>query len=210
VPLIRYVHPRVLSTTVETMAEAYGLRLTVRDWETSFTDIKIVGRDVEIVTAGPYREKRLFRANAVEFDWSLVRALSGAYTRLTTCWTAVIGRECTLPEEVFHRVSIDGATLHLERSLAGAWNTGMRSDRIARHLVARGGAGAHPATTARGRSVVVNMPGELAAGSSSSASSMDFTKVTLSLAQLQVPVDERENGTRFTSTVNGPAVSVAG
>ncbi|MBL8136454.1 MAG: hypothetical protein JNL48_07520 [Acidobacteria bacterium] len=216
-PLIRYEYiPRVLSTTVETMAEAYGVRLTVRDWETSFTDIKIVGRDVEIVTAGPYREKRLFRANAVEFDWSLMRALSGAYTRLTTCWTAVIGRACTLPEEVFHRVTIDGATLHLERSLAGAWNTEDAFRVESLDTLSRAMARVRiPSIEGEDVSVswVEHLPGESGGGLVEQRfSSMDFTKVSLSLAQLQVPVDERENGTRFTfdgQTADG-TVSVAG
>lgn len=216
-PLIRYEYvPRVLSNTVETLAEAYGLRLTVRDWETSFTDIKIVGRDVEIVTAGPYREKRLFRANAVEFDWSLVRALSGAYARLTTCWTAVIGRECTLPEEVFHRVSIDGATLHLERSLAGVWNTEAAFRVESLEALSRAVARVRiPSIDGEDVSVswVEHLPGDSGGGLVEQRfSSMDFTKVTLSLAQLQVPVDERENGTRFTfdgQTADG-TVSVAG
>jgi hypothetical protein len=216
-PLIRYEYiPRVLSATVETMAEAYGLRLTVRDWETSFTDIKIVGRDVEITTSGPYREKRLFRANAVEFDWSLARAIGGAYERVTTCWTAIIGRECSLPEEIFHRVTIDGATLHLERSLAGAWNTEDAFRVESLDALSRAVARVRiPSIEGEDVSVswVEHLPGESGGGLVEQRfSSMDFTKVTLSLAQLQVPIDDRDNGTRFTfdgQTADG-TVSVAG
>ena len=216
-PLIRYEYiPRVLSNAVETIAEGYGLRLTVRDWETSLTDIKVIGRDVEIVTAGPYREKRLFRANAVEFDWSLARALSGAYARITTCWTAVFGQTCALPEELFHRVSIDGASLHFERSLAGAWNTedAFRVDSL--DALSRAVARVRiPSIDGEDVSVswVEHLPGASGGGVvEQRLSSMDFTRVTIGLADLQMPVDDRDNGTRITfdgQTADG-TVSIAG
>ena len=120
-PLLRYEYvPWAMSSAVETIAEGYGLELTVREWETSLTDIKVIGRDVEIVTNGPYREKRLFRADAVEFDWSLSRALASGARRVTGCWTAIFLQPCAIPEEIFHRIGITGAALHIERSLSGA------------------------------------------------------------------------------------------
>ncbi len=216
-PLIRYEYlPHVLTTSVEALAEGYGLQLSVGEWEGSLSDIKVVGKDVVVTTSGPYREKRLFRARSIEFDWSLVRALAGAYDRVTTCWTAVFGRPCELPEELFHRVTIEGASLHVERLLAGAWNTEdafrvESLDRLSR-AVARVRI---PAIEGEDISIswVEHLPGDSGGGLVEQRfSSMDFTKVTLSLAELQVPVDDRDNGTRFTfdgQTADG-IVSVAG
>lgn len=216
-PLIRYEYvPHVLSTAVETMAEGYGLHLTVAEWETAFSDIKIVGRDVEITTGGPYREKRLFRANRVEFDWSLTRAISNGFARVTGCWTAVFGRPCAIPDEIFHKITIDGATLHFERSLAGAWNTedafhveslDHLADVVERWRI--------PAISGEDVSIswVEHLPGDSGGGLvEQRTSSMDFTKVVIGLSNLQVPVDERTNPTRFTfdgQTADGQ-VSVAG
>jgi hypothetical protein len=216
-PLIRYEYiPHVLSTAVETMAEGYGLHLTVGEWETAFSDIKIVGRDVEITTGGPYREKRMFRARRVEFDWSLTRAISNGLARVTGCWTAVFGRPCAIPDEVFHRITIDGASLHFERSLAGAWNTedafhveslDHLADVVERWRI--------PAIEGEDISIswVEHLPGDSGGGLvEQRTSSMDFTKVVVGLANLQVPVDDRANPTRFTfdgQTADGQ-VSVAG
>lgn len=216
-PLIRYEYiPHALSTAVETLAEGYGLQLKVGDWETSFSDIKVVAKDVEITTAGPYREKRLFRAHSVEFDWSLVRGLSNGVARLSGCWTSIVGRECMLPEEVFHRIVIDGATLHMERSMAGAWNTEeafrVRSLDELRRTVRR-----WQIPTVEGNDLNVSwveqLPGDSGGGLvEQRTSAMDFTKVTITVADLQVPDDDRENPTRFTfdgQTADGQ-VSVAG
>lgn len=216
-PLIRYEYiPHVLSTAVETMAEGYGLRLTVGEWETAFSDIKVVGRDVAITTGGPYREKRLFRANRVEFDWSLMRAVSNGFARVTGCWTAVFGRPCAIPDEIFHKITVDGASLHFERSLAGAWNTedafhveslDHLSDVVERWRI--------PAIEGEDVSIswVEHLPGDSGGGLvEQRTSSMDFTKVVIGLSNLQVPVDDRTNPARFTfdgQTADGQ-VSVAG
>lgn len=216
-PLIRYEYiPHALSTAVETLAEGYGLHLTVGEWETEFSDIKVVGRDVEITTGGPYREKRLFRANRVEFDWSLTRAISNGFSRVTGCWTAVFGRPCALPDEIFHKITVDGASLHFERSLAGAWNTedafhveslDHLADVVERWRI--------PAIEGEDVSIswVEHLPGDSDGGLvEQRTSSMDFTKVTVGLSNLQVPVDDRANPTRFTfdgQTADGQ-VSVAG
>lgn len=216
-PLVRYEYiPRVLSNTVETLAEGYGLRLTVREWETSFTDIKVTGRDVQVTTGGPYRERRLFRANAVEFDWSLTRALANGARRVRGCWTAIFLRPCAIPDEVFHRVAIDGATLHVERSLAGAWNTEYAFQVDALDDLVRDVARWRiPAVEGEDVSVtwVEHLPGESGGGLVEQRfSSMDFTKVAIGVSNLQVPVDERENPTRVTfdgQTADG-VVSIKG
>lgn len=216
-PLVRYEYvPYVLSTSVETLAEGYGLHLTVGEWETSFTDIKLVGRDVEITTGGPYREKRLFRAHRVEFDWSLTRAIVNAFARVTGCWTSIFGRPCGVPEEVFHRIVVDGATLHLERTLAGAWNAeeavhveslAALSTMLARWRI--------PSIDGQDLSLswVEHLPGDSGGGLvEQRTSSMDFTKVTVSVSNLQLPVDDRPNAARFTfdgQTADGQ-VSIAG
>lgn len=216
-PLIRYEYlPHVLSTAVETLAEGYGLHLTVGEWETSFADIRLVGRDVAITTGGPYREKRLFRANRVEFDWSLTRAIANGAARVAGCWTAVFGRPCTMPEEVFHRVVVDGATLHLERTLAGAWNAEdavqvesleALSKALARWRI--------PSIEGEDLSLswVEHLPGDSGGGLvEQRTSSMDFTKVSLSVSNLQLPVDERPNAAtfRFEGQTADGQVSIAG
>jgi hypothetical protein len=216
-PLVRYEYlPYVLSTTVETLAEGYGLDLHVGEWDTSFADIKLVARDVTISARGPYREARLFRAHAVEFDWSLWRAIAGGGARIRDCWTSVVGRPCAVPEDVFHRITIDGATLHLERSLAGAWNAEdavhvesleRLTDRVARWRI--------PVIEGRDVSVswVEHLPGDSGGGLvEERTSSMDFTKVIIGVSNLQVPIDDRANGTRVTfdgQTADGQ-VSIAG
>ncbi|MEZ5420250.1 MAG: hypothetical protein R2708_23320 [Vicinamibacterales bacterium] len=216
-PLIRYEYiPHVLSTSIETLAEGYGMHLTVGEWETSLSDIKIVGRDVEITTGGPYREKRLFRANRVEFDWSLARALSNGLARVAGCWTVVVGRPCTLPEEVFHRITVDGATLHLERTLAGAWNAEdavhVESLEALSRALARW---RFPTIDGEDLSIswVEHLPGDSDGGLvEQRTSSLDFTKVTLAVSNLQLPVDERANGARVTfdgQTADGQ-VSIVG
>ncbi|MEP7117813.1 MAG: hypothetical protein ABI880_09535 [Acidobacteriota bacterium] len=216
-PLLRYEYiPHVLSTTVETLAEGYGLHLTVREWETSLSDIKITGRDVVITTGGPFREKRLFTANAVEFDWSLMRAVANGARRVSGCWTAVFGRPCTVPDEIFHRVSIDGAALHLERSLSGAWNT-EDAFRVSSLEGLSEAVGRWRIPTIEGEDISVSwvehLPGASGGGLVEQRfSSLDFTKVSVSVADLQVPVDDRENPTRFTfegQTADG-VVSVTG
>ena len=188
----------------------------MRDWETSLTDIKIIGRDVEITTGGPYREKRLFRAHAVEFDWSLMRAVSNGLARVQGCWTAIIGRPCLVPDEVFHRITIDGATLHMERALSGAWNTedAFRVETLDALLTA---VGRWRIPTLEGEDVslswVEHLPGESGGGLVEQRySSLDFSKVTIGVANLQLPIDDRPNPTRVTfdgQTADG-TVSVAG
>lgn len=216
-PLVRYEYlPYVLSTTVETLAEGYGLDLAVGEWDTSLSDIKIVGKDVTITTRGPYREQRLFRAHRVEFDWSLWRAATGGLARLRGCWTSAFGRPCPLPEDVFHRITVDGASLHFERSLAGAWNAedavhveslDRLTDRVARWRI--------PVIEGRDVSVswVEHLPGDSGGGLvEERTSSLDFTKVTIGVTDLQVPVDDRSNGSRVTfdgQTADGQ-VSIAG
>lgn len=216
-PLIRYEYiPHVLSTAVETLAEGYGMHLTVGEWETSLSDIRLVGRDVEITTSGPYREKRLFRANRVEFDWSLSRAITNGAARVAGCWTAVFGRPCRMPEEVFHRIVVDGATLHLERTLAGAWNAEdavqvdsleALSKALARWRI--------PSIEGQDLSLswVEHLPGDSGGGLvEQRTSSMDFTKVSLSVSNLQLPVDERPNAAafRFEGQTADGQVSIAG
>ncbi|MBP7778810.1 MAG: hypothetical protein KA371_16970 [Acidobacteria bacterium] len=217
-PLIRYEYvPHALSSAVETLAEAYGMHLTVGEWDTSFSDIKITGKDVEITTGGPYRDKRVFRAHSVEFDWSLLRAFSNGATRVSQCWTeALLRRECPVPEEVFHHVTIDGATFHMERSLAGAWNTEEAVQVESLEKLTRDVRRWRiPAIEGNDVSVswVEHIPGESGGGLvEHRTSSLDFSKVTITLANLQVPVDERENPMRFTfdgQTADGQ-VSVAG
>lgn len=202
-PLIRFEYlPHMLSTTVETLAEGYGMDLKVGEWDGSLTDIKVIAKDVEITTGGPYSEKRLFRAHSVEFDWSLVRAISGGLSRVGSCWTAIFGRECTVPEEIFHKVVIDGATLHIERSLAGAWNTEdafrVKSLDELRRVVRR-----WQIPSIEGHDLSVSWVEQLAGDSGGGlvenrTSSLDFTKVVITVADLQVPVDSRENPTHFT------------
>ena len=216
-PLVRYEYvPWALSSAVETMAEGYGLKLTVREWETSLTGIKVIGRDVQIVTGGPYREKRLFRANAVEFDWSLMRALASGARRVRGCWTAIFFQPCTVPDELFHRIAIDGATLHLERTLSGAWNTHDAFQVSALEDLVRSVA-RYRIPSIEGEDVsmtwVEHLPGASGGGLLEQRfSSMDFSKVTLTIADLQVPVDDRRNPTRVTfdgQTADG-AVSMTG
>ncbi len=217
-PLIRYEYvPHALSSAVEALAEAYGMHLTVGEWDTSFSDIKITGKDVEVTTSGPYREKRVFRARSVEFDWSLVRAISNGAARVSQCWTrALLRRECPVPEEVFHHITIDGATFHMERSLAGAWNT-EEAVRIESLEQLKRDVRRWRIPTITGDDVslswVEHVPGESGGGLvEHRTSSMDFSKVTITVANLQVPVDERNNAMRFTfdgQTADGQ-LSVAG
>ncbi len=202
-PLLRYEYlPWAMSSAVETLAEGYGIELTVREWDTTFTDIKVIGRDVDIVTGGPYRDKRLFHANAIEFDWSLGRALASGVRRASGCWTVIFLQPCTIPEEVFHRIAITGATLHVERTLSGAWNTGdafqaATSDelleRVERYRI--------PTIEGEDLSLtwVEHLPGDSGGGVVEQRfSSLDFSKVIISVADLQLPVDDRRNATRVT------------
>jgi hypothetical protein len=216
-PLLRYEYvPYALSSAVETVAEHYGLELTVGEWEGSLTDIKVVGKDVVIAAPGPFRESRLFRAQRVEFDWSLTRAAANGWGRLKGCWTAIFLQECTLPEEVFHRVTIDGAALHLERTMAGAWN--------AEAAFRPGGLGDLVSAMSRwrfpiieGRDLSVSWVEQLRGDSGGGLleqrfSTLDFSRVTLGVANLQLPIDDRENPTRLTfdgQTADGQ-ISVAG
>lgn len=201
-PLIRFEYlPHTLSSAAETLAEGYGVDLKVGDWETSLTDIKVTAKDVEITANGPYRDKRLFRAHAVEFDWSLMRGLSGGLARLRGCWTAVFGSECRMPEEVFHKITVDGATIYMERTLAGAWNTEdafkVKSLEALQKAVQRWQI---PAIEGNDVSVswVEQLPGDSGGGLvEQRTSSMDFTKVNLAIEDLQVPVDDRDNPSHF-------------
>jgi len=216
-PLLRYEYvPWVLSSAVETMAEGYGLELTVAEWEGALTDVKVIGKDVAITTRGPFRDQRLFHADAVEFDWSLARAAANGWARVKGCWTAIFLQPCTLPEEVFHRVSIDGGALHLERTMAGAWNTGAAFDVATVDDLARLVHGMRiPEIDAHDLTVtwVEHLPGDSGGGLiEQRTSKLEFAHVTLGIDDLQLPLDERENPTRFSfdgETADGQ-VSVAG
>lgn len=201
-PLIRFEYlPHTLSSAVETLAESYGVELKVKDWETSLTDIKVTAKDVEIIANGPYREKRLFSAHAVEFDWSLMRGLAGAFARVRGCWTAMFGGECRIPEEVFHKITVDGATIYMERTLAGSWNTEdafkVKSLEALEKAVQR-----WQIPSIEGNDVSVSwveqLPGDSGGGLiEHRTSTMDFTKVSLAIDDLQVPVDDRDNPSHF-------------
>ena len=153
----------------------------------------------------------------MEFDWSLWRALANGLVRVRGCWSsAILFRDCDLPEDVFHRIVIDGATLHFERSLSGVWNVedAFQVDAL-EGLVRTVGRWRIPAIEGNDVSVtwVEQLPGASGGGLVEQRySSMDFTKVSVGLANLQVPVDDRNNPTRFTfdgQTADG-TVSVAG
>lgn len=216
-PVLRYEYmPYVLSSAVETMAAGYGLQLTVGEWDGSLTDIKVIGKDVVVTAGGPFRETRLFQADAIEFDWSLSRAVANGWTRVKGCWTAVFLQPCTLPEEVFHRIIVHDASLHLERSMAGAWNTAAAFDiGSLDDLSSQLQGWRFPAIEGRNVTVswVEQLPGDSGGGLLEQRfSNLDFSKVTVGLANLQLPVDDRENPTRFTfdgQTADGQ-VSVAG
>ncbi|MGD9903381.1 MAG: hypothetical protein AB7U83_07910 [Vicinamibacterales bacterium] len=216
-PLLRYEYvPYVLSRTVETTAEAYGLDLTVGEWSGSLADIKVVGKDVAITTRGPFQERRLFHADAIEFDWSLARAVANGWDRVKGCWTAILLQPCTLPDEAFHRVSIDGATLHLERTLAGAWNTDAAFDVQTVDELARLVHGMRvPEIDAREVTVawVEHLPGDSGGGLlERRTSKLEFAHVVVGIENLQLPIDARDNPTRFSfdgETADGQ-VSVAG
>jgi hypothetical protein len=216
-PVLRYEYvPYVLSSAVETMAAGYGLELTVGEWESSLTDIKVVGKDVVVTSGGPFRETRLFQADAIEFDWSLSRAVANGWTRVKGCWTVVFLQPCTLPEEVFHRIIVHDATLHLERTMAGAWNTAAAFDiGTLDDLSSQVQGWRFPAIEGRNVTVswVEQLPGDSGGGLLERRfSTLDFSKVTVGVANLQVPVDDRDNPTRFTfdgQTADGQ-LSVAG
>lgn len=216
-PVLRYEYvPYVLSSAVETMAEGYGVELTVGEWEGSLTDIKVVGKDVVITSSGPFREARLFQADAIEFDWSLSRAVANGWARVKGCWTAVFFQPCTLPEEVFHRITVQDASLHLERSMAGAWNAAAAFDvGTIDELSGRVQGWRFPVIEGRDVTVswVEQLPGDSGGGLLERRySTLDFSKVTVGLANLQLPVDDRQNPARFTfdgQTADGQ-LSVAG
>jgi hypothetical protein len=217
-PLLRYEYvPWAMSRAVETLAEGYGLDLAVAAWSGSLTDIKLVGHDVTITTRGSFRERRLLHADTVEFDWSLARGLANGWTRVGACWTqAILMRSCPLPEELFHHVAIERATLHLERTMAGAWNTAAAFDVSSVDELARLVQGLRiPTIDARELTVtwVEHLPGDSGGGLvEQRTSKLEFAHVAAGIDNLQLPLDARENPSRFTfdgESADGQ-VSVAG
>lgn len=217
-PLLRYEYvPWAMSHTVETLAEGYGVDLAVAKWSGSLTDIKLIGHDVTIATRGPFRERRLLHADTIEFDWSLARGLANGWTRVSACWArAITLRPCPLPEEVFHHVAIDRATLHLERTMAGAWNAAAAFDVASVDELTRLVQGLRiPAIDARELTVtwVEQLPGDSGGGLlEQRTSKLEFAHVAAGIDNLQLPLDARENPSRFTfdgETADGQ-VSVAG
>jgi hypothetical protein len=73
---------------------------------------------VTIAATGPYTEQQILRAEAIEIDWSLVRALGNVTDRLK----ALVFLRPMPPEEPFHSIRLHRATLHVERFLSGRWN----------------------------------------------------------------------------------------
>ena len=217
-PLLRYEYvPWAMSRTVETLAEGYGVDLAVAEWSGSLTDIKLIGHDVTISARGPFRERRLLHADTVEFDWSLTRGLANGWTRVRACWAqAITLRACPLPEEVFHHVAIDRATLHLERTMAGAWNTAAAFDVSSVDELTRLVEGVRiPSIEARELTVtwLEHLPGDSGGGLlEQRTSKLEFAHVAAGIDNLQLPLDARENPSRFTfdgETADGQ-VSVAG
>ena len=118
-PLWRYVWiPTAVSGGLATFAENYGADLSVDDWSSNWFDIEVTGEKVTLAATGPYTEQQILRAEAIEIDWSLFRALGNVTDRLR----ALVFLRPMPPEEPFHSIRLHRATLHVERLLSGRWN----------------------------------------------------------------------------------------
>ena len=96
------VIPALASGAASTLAEGYGVELTIEDWSADLLDLSATAENVVLETAGPYAQRELLTAEEIEVDLSLWgRIANGRWVR---------------------EIRVIEPEIYVERLLSGRWN----------------------------------------------------------------------------------------
>lgn len=94
--------PAIVSGAATTVAEGYGIELSVEDWSADLLDLNATAHNAVILAPGPYAQKEFIRTEAIEVDLSLWSGITyGKWVR---------------------EVRVKAPTIYMERRLSGGWN----------------------------------------------------------------------------------------
>ena len=96
------VVPTVVSSAAATLAEGYGVDLSIEDWSANLLDLSATAENVVLETSGPYAQKELLTAEEIVVDLSLWgRLANGRWVR---------------------EIRVIEPEIYVERLLSGRWN----------------------------------------------------------------------------------------